>query len=53
MLVPKESMRLISAREEVGKDSGKKPVDTHGLTPVALAKKVCIYLEGCMPSNSV
>src|SRR5262249_30870090 len=26
-------------------------VDTHGLTPVALAKEVCIYLEGCMPSN--
>jgi hypothetical protein len=28
-------------------------VDTHGLTPVALAKEVCIYLEGCMPSNSL
>ena len=26
MLVPKELMRLISAREEVGKDSGKKPI---------------------------
>src|SRR5262245_42574458 len=28
-------------------------VDTHGLTPVALAKEVCSYLEGCMPSNSL
>ena len=28
-------------------------VDTHGLTPVALAKEVCISLEGCMPSNSL
>jgi hypothetical protein len=28
-------------------------VDTHGLTPVALAEEVCIYLEGCMPSNSL
>src|SRR5262245_31930468 len=28
-------------------------VETHGLTPVALAKEVCIYLEGCMPSNSL
>src|SRR5262245_40179025 len=28
-------------------------VDTHGLTPVALAKEVCIYLEGYMPSNSL
>ena len=28
-------------------------VDTHGLTPVALVKEVCIYLEGCMPSNSL
>src|SRR5262245_29435066 len=28
-------------------------VDTHGLTPVALAKEVCICLEGCMPSNSL
>ena len=28
-------------------------VDTHGLTPVALAKEVYIYLEGCMPSNSL
>ena len=28
-------------------------VDTHGLTPVALAKEACIYLEGCMPSNSL
>jgi hypothetical protein len=28
-------------------------VDTHGLTPVALAKEVCIYLESCMPSNSL
>jgi hypothetical protein len=26
MLVPKELMRLISARDEVGKDSGKKPI---------------------------
>ena len=30
-----------------------KTVDTHGLTPVALAKEVCISLEGCMPSNSL
>src|SRR5262249_51229431 len=30
-----------------------RDVDTHGLTPVALAKEVCIYLEGCMPSNSL
>jgi hypothetical protein len=29
------------------------PVDTHGLTPVALAKEVCIYIEDCMPSNSL
>src|SRR5215468_880826 len=28
-------------------------VDTHGLTPVALAKEVFMYLEGCMPSNSL
>jgi len=28
-------------------------VDTHGLTPVALAKEVFIYIEGCMPSNSL
>ena len=28
-------------------------VDTHGLTPVALVKEVCIDLEGCMPSNSL
>jgi len=31
----------------------RRHVDTHGLTPVALAKEVCIYLEGCMPSNSL
>jgi hypothetical protein len=39
------------------KDNNSTPiivlVDTHGLTPVALAKEVCIYLEGCMPSNSL
>jgi hypothetical protein len=35
------------------KDLGENFVDTHGLTPVALAKEVCIYLEGCMPSNSL
>ena len=35
----------------VEKPSGE--VDTHGLTPVALAKEVCIDLEGCMPSNSL
>jgi cation transport ATPase len=28
-------------------------VETHGLTPVALAEEVCIYIEGCMPSNSL
>ena len=28
-------------------------VDTHGLTPVALAKEVFIYIEDCMPSNSL
>jgi hypothetical protein len=28
-------------------------VDTHGLTPVALAEEVYIYIEGCMPSNSL
>src|SRR2546426_4685716 len=28
-------------------------VDTHGLTPVALAKEVVIYIEDCMPSNSL
>jgi hypothetical protein len=28
-------------------------VDTHGLTPVALAKEGFIYIEGCMPSNSL
>jgi hypothetical protein len=28
-------------------------VDTHGRKPVALAEEVCIYLEGCMPSNSL
>jgi hypothetical protein len=32
---------------------GADKVDTHGLTPVALAKEVFIYLEGCMPSNSL
>jgi hypothetical protein len=31
----------------------QRGVDTHGLTPVAPAKEVCIYLEGCMPSNSL
>jgi hypothetical protein len=33
--------------------ASQEKVDTHGLTPVALAKEVCIYLEGCMPSNSL
>ena len=33
--------------------TGRVKVDTHGLTPVALAKEVYIYLEGCMPSNSL
>ena len=28
-------------------------VDTHGLTPVALAKEILICIEGCMPSNSL
>ena len=38
---------------EVVQFSLAERVDTHGLTPVALAKEVCIYLEGCMPSNSL
>ena len=33
--------------------AGGASVDPHGLTPVALAEEVCIYLEGCMPSNSL
>src|SRR5437867_4441409 len=28
-------------------------VDTHGLTPVALAKEGFIFIEDCMPSNSL
>jgi NAD(P)-dependent dehydrogenase (short-subunit alcohol dehydrogenase family) len=28
-------------------------VDTHGLTPVALAEEVFMSIEGCMPSNSL
>jgi hypothetical protein len=38
---------------EPTKDETAELVDTHGLTPVALAKEVCIYLESCMPSNSL
>jgi hypothetical protein len=36
-----------------GNTFSKPLVDTHGLTPVALAKEVFIYFEGCMPSNSL
>ena len=37
----------------LGLDALPVTVDTHGLTPVALAKEVFIYIEGCMPSNSL
>jgi hypothetical protein len=42
-----------TASEKIRVEPRDREVDTHGLTPVALAKEVCIYLEGCMPSNSL
>jgi hypothetical protein len=48
-----QAIETLTARVEALEQESIPLVDTHGLTPVALAKEVCIYLEGCMPSNSL